>query len=54
MTTMKTLGVKEGPDHPRIGQRITVDVELEGLPITAIVDTGSPVSILSSMSYGKL
>ena len=48
MATMPTLEAREGRGE-RIGPRITVEVEVEGLPVTAVVDTGSPVSIISSL-----
>ena len=48
MATMSTLEAREGRGE-RIGPRITVEVEVEGLPVTAVVDTGSPVSIISSL-----
>ena len=48
MATMLTLEAREGRGE-RIGPRITVEVEVEGLPVTAVVDTGSPVSIISSL-----
>ena len=48
MATMSTLEAREGRGE-RIGPRITVEVEIEGLPVTAVVDTGSPVSIISSL-----
>ena len=51
MATMSTLEAREGPGE-RIGPRITVEVEV-GLPVTAVVDTGSPVSIISSLCLTK-
>ena len=51
--TMKTLDAKER-EQPKIGHQITVEVEVEGLPVTAVVDTGSPVSIISSLCLSNV
>ena len=48
LTTITTAEVKEN-QRPRIGPRVTVTVEVDGQEVPAIIDTGSPVSIISSL-----
>ena len=50
---MKTLDAKMGV-QPKVGRQITVDVEVEGLPVVAVVDTGLPVSIVSFTCLSKI
>ena len=50
---VKTLGIGASRCL-KIGRQITVDVEVEGLPVVAVIDTGSPVSIVSSVCLSNV
>ena len=47
LATMATLGVTQPTGGLTIGPRLQTEVEVDGRSVTAMIDTGSPVSIIS-------
>lgn len=47
LVTLHGVSPKPGGDHGTLGPIPTTTIEMEGTPTTAIIDTGSPVSIVS-------
>ena len=47
VATMRVLKSAKGEDGTSLGPTLTADVEFEGSPVQALLDTGSPVTIVS-------
>ncbi len=47
VTTMRVLKTGGGKTDPPLGPTLTADVRFEGAPVRALIDTGSPVTIVS-------
>ena len=54
LAELKTLGVCARAGELAIGPRVEVEVLVDGLPVKALVDTGSPVTILSSSCFFQI
>ena len=46
-TALKRISSIEGDDQSHLGPTVFVDVEVNGVKTTALVDTGSPATIIS-------
>ena len=46
-TALKRVSTMEGDNQPHLGPTVFVDVEVNGAKTTALVDTGSPATIIS-------
>lgn len=44
---MHTITPQQDGGSPQLGPTLTADIQMEGCPITALLDTGSPVMIVS-------
>lgn len=51
LATLKTLGVHETAGGLVVGPRVETDISIEGLVVKALIDTGSPVTIMSSTCF---
>ena len=47
MVTMRVLKTASRERSSDLGPTLSVDVQFEGSPVSALIDTGSPVSIVS-------
>lgn len=47
MATMRVLNTASRERSSDLGPTLSVDVDFEGSPVNALIDTGSPVSIVS-------
>ena len=47
MTTMHVLTTEGRAEGPKLGPAVLANVLLEGDPVKALVDTGSPITIVS-------
>ena len=54
LAELKTLGVYACAGELAIGPRVEAEVLVDGLPVKALVDTGSPVTILSSSCFFQI
>ena len=46
-TTMHTITSQQNSGSPQLGPTLTAEIQIEGCPVTALLDTGSPATIVS-------